>query len=146
MKLNWGSGIALFITGFLAMILSLVFKVSSIESDLYAEDYYAQELDYQRRIDAKQNAQGLKDEFKILLKEDGLELVFPKEMKQEGLQGRLYFYRPDNAALDYELDLNVQDGIQFISNDSFIPGNYQLMVEWKVNKQAFLVEQNIVIK
>jgi len=41
--MNWGLKITLLYVGFVAMILTLVFKASGEKVDLVTKDYYAQE-------------------------------------------------------------------------------------------------------
>jgi hypothetical protein len=57
--MNWGLRIVLVYIGFVAMILTLVFKARSEKIELVAPDYYEQEIVYQNRIEALQNMRSL---------------------------------------------------------------------------------------
>ena len=51
--MSWGIKIAIVYVGFMALIISMVIVSSSSKSELVAKDYYAQELNYQQRIELK---------------------------------------------------------------------------------------------
>jgi len=78
MKFNWGMGIAIFMTCFIIFIVSFVVKSSFLNTDLYAEDYYQQELDYQDIIDAKVNARVYKGDFYISQSATSIIVHLPK--------------------------------------------------------------------
>ncbi len=44
--MNWGQGIAIFLTVFVLFILGLIYKTTQSTFDLEVEDYYAQEIGY----------------------------------------------------------------------------------------------------
>ena len=47
--MNWGNRIILVFVCFIAFILSMVTRAFQQDFDLVAEDYYAQELNYQKK-------------------------------------------------------------------------------------------------
>ena len=49
-KFHWGYGIALFFTAFVVFILTAVFTSTKENIHLVTEDYYAEELAYQKRF------------------------------------------------------------------------------------------------
>ena len=62
MKINWGTGIVIAFGLFMTFILYFVFKVQSdskYDNELVVEEYYKQEIGFQKEIDKKQNAQNL---------------------------------------------------------------------------------------
>lgn len=51
LKLNWGAGIAVLYMGFVAMIVLLVVMSMRQKIDLVTDEYYAEELLFQGKID-----------------------------------------------------------------------------------------------
>jgi len=63
-KINWGTGIVIAMVLFMAFILQYVYRVSVYEKydhHLVADDYYKDELNYQKQIDKESNANNLKE-------------------------------------------------------------------------------------
>lgn len=141
MKFTWGWGIALFLASFMTYILSMVFQAQKVQTDLYAEDYYAQEVNFQHTLNAKARAIEYKDSITVEQNDEGLKITFPVALAgQENTKVNLY--RANNA----QLDLNYkapQNNFIWIANDDLIKGNYQLKVEWEAYNETFLVEKNI---
>jgi len=51
MKLNWGTGIAIFIGLFIITMVGMVFKAGQQSHELVTTDYYAKELDFQHLLE-----------------------------------------------------------------------------------------------
>ena len=51
--MNWGKGIIIVMSSFVIFILTLVFILMSTRVDLTSEDYYKQEINFQKEINAK---------------------------------------------------------------------------------------------
>lgn len=59
MKLSWGTGIAIFYSVFVIVLVFVVVKSTSIDNALVTDDYYKKDLEYQTQIDKQVNSQGL---------------------------------------------------------------------------------------
>ncbi len=67
-KLNWGFGVVLAFPGFISFIMYFIITMSSdtkYSHDLVTKDYYKQELNFQKNIDATKNAKKLKENIKV---------------------------------------------------------------------------------
>lgn len=145
MKFNWGIGITIFIVAFMTFILSFVVRASQANSDLYAEDYYEQEINYQEKIDAKNNAIGYKKDFKFNQTEDFFVVTFPASI--ENIEtGQVMFYRPENADFDKTYQLELNNGLMAFPKENLKKGTYYLNISWKRNGLDYLVEQTINIE
>jgi hypothetical protein len=145
-KLNWGFGITVAIVLFMIFILSFVFRAARVSTDLYAEDYYQQELDFQSEIDAIDAAKDYKNELYFSQNNKEIVVHFKTEMKWEQLNAKLYFYRPDDAKLDRNIAFMPQNGVQLISKEYFKKGNYEVKLKWKEGEIGFLVKQNLYVE
>lgn len=145
MKFNWGVGITIVIIAFMTFILSFVYKASQTNSDLYAEDYYEQEINYQQTIDAKNNAIALKKKFNFEQSEEYFIIKFPEEVS-ENVEGKVYFYRPENASLDKTFQIDMMKGMMAFEKSSLTKGGYLMKISWTNNNENYLVETNINIE
>lgn len=145
MKLNWGTGIAAAIIAFMVFILFMVFKASMTTTDLYAEDYYQQELDYETRITAKKNTIGVEDGVRLQISGDELKVSFPPEVDANIMEGSVHFYRPDDARFDQRFPLTKGTHEQKIPLAKLAPGNYQIKISWTEGSKPFYTEKSFFI-
>jgi hypothetical protein len=142
---NWGTGITIAIIAFMGFILFIVFQATSTDADLYADDYYQQEIDYQDKIDAKANTNELKNSIKVQQTEDIITIDFPNEFVGQSVTGTAFFYRPDNASLDKRFKIKTTDNQQIIMKKNITSGQYDLKINCKVNSKVYFMEQTIYI-
>jgi hypothetical protein len=143
--MNWGKGIAIFIAAFMVFILSMVYRASQTETDLYAPDYYEQEISYQTKIDALANGNPFAEFINLENKEGSIYFSFP-DILSANYTGTVKFYRPDNAKLDrsFPLELN-ENGMQYLDGKEFVPGGYSVSFIWHTQGQDFQVDKNLYI-
>ncbi len=146
MKLNWGTGITTFIIAFMLFILFMVFKATQTKSDLYSEDYYNQEITYQSKINALNNAQKLKGALTVIQKEDTLVINYPSDFLDKEIVGKLNFFKPDNAALDKVYKISETNNVQTISKNDLVSGNYILKIECEVGETPYFFEQTLLVE
>ena len=104
-KFNWGWGITLFMIGFISFMGYLTYKAFSIDFDLVADDYYAQELVYEEHLTHLRNSAALDSRPEILLTDQNLRLVFPSGTQPDKVSGKLHFYDPASRDKDRFLDI-----------------------------------------
>ena len=146
MKFNWGTGITIFIVLFVTFILSFVFTAASIHTDLYAEDYYQQEIDYQETIAAKSNAHHISKELFLSQGTNSLVVHFPTSMKMDEGSGSIQFYRPNSAAGDVTYSIVKENDKMIISKSELNSGKYNVKVFWKEAGKDFLVTSEIIVE
>lgn len=146
-RIHWGYGILVFIIIFLLFIAGNIFFSTFVRTDLVEEDYYENELVYQKQIDKMTRA-----------KEDGaipefiqgavtLAIKFPEEHYSKGITGKFYFYRPSNAKMDRTIDINLnENSFQIIQTGSFPKGLWNLKIDWMVDSVSYYHEKEIIIK
>lgn len=143
MRMNWGTGVAIALTVFIAFICTLVFTVMSKKVDLVAKDYYKQELEYQDVIDAKMNYKRIGEE--LVVKDEGGTFTFTIPGNPESLKGEVRFVSDFKADRDVKIPLlNTVD--QSIAKEKIIPGNYTLFVTWESEDQLYCYEDGIVVR
>lgn len=144
--MNWGHGITIGFGLFVAYILYFVFTSFGESIDLVSEDYYAQEVAYQSRIEQKRNAAAVKDEVQVTRKGDEVVLSFPEEWRHAITHGEVHFFRPSNKALDVKVPLQLDDHSSLhVPADKLVSGRYQVKIYWEADQKAFYIEKDLHI-
>ena len=144
--MNWGKKIAIVYIGFVIFMLGLVYMcLQQKDIFLVTEDYYKQELAFQDKIDAVQNANALSTPVAVLQTSDGIAINFPEECK--GASGNAILYRPSDAGQDIRLPFKLSASSTLpIATANLAKGSWTLKLDWKdeANKQYYL-EQKLTL-
>ncbi len=146
MKINWGTGIVLALIGFIGFILFFVIRMSTddrAKHDLVTEEYYKAELEYQKEIDASNNASSLSAQFKFERTVEGLLITFPEEIKHQETKGTVSLYRPSNKHLDFNLPISLSNTHLLIPNERLLDGRWDIKISWEDNGDMFLHKESI---
>jgi hypothetical protein len=116
--------------------------------DLVRSDYYEEEMRFQQHLDRLNRSAGLQS--RVTLGYDpGPRLVtlrLPATAVASPTTGRIQFYRPSNAALDFELPLAVDAaGVQQLDVSSVRGGQWRVRVTWSAAAQSYFVEKSLVL-
>lgn len=125
---------------FVSLILVMVFKSCGQNIDLETKEYYAEELKFQSRIDAKQNGNAYSDSFSIRVIKDSLHIQQPASLQADSI--RLEFKKPDNAKSDRIFRIN-GSYIPAMPVSSFAKGVYGLKIRMFNSSGEFLIEKKI---
>jgi hypothetical protein len=139
--MDWGKGILVTIIAFVSFMVTLV--VISVKQDdihLVAENYYEKEIKYQDQIDREKASVGLDREV----------LVYDAQRKSMildlpvGAKGNLQLFRPSDARLDQEVNLNITDsGKTTIPLDKLKSGYWRVQLTWTEGGVDFYQEKKI---
>jgi hypothetical protein len=146
-KLNWGFGVVLAFVSFISFIMYFVILMSAdnkYSHDLVAKDYYKQELNFQKNIEATKNAKKLKENIKIERIKEGMKIIFPKEFDAKKIKGKVFLYRPSNKQLDFEVPIALSDSSYLLMPDKrLLDGRWNIIVDWTYNEQSYLFKKEI---
>ncbi|MEN0004897.1 MAG: FixH family protein [Bacteroidota bacterium] len=146
MKINWGTGIALFYIVFVVALVFQVYKSTQYDNSLVSEKYYADDLAYQSHYDKLVNSQQLDQDLKIqkLAAEQQVQLHFPAEFSE--IQGEIHFFCPSNSHIDFKVPIALNaDNIQLVSTEALRAGLWRIKVDWQVADKGFYKEEVIQI-
>lgn len=132
-------------SGFVVMMLTLVFGASSQKFHLVTEDYYAEELDYQTKIYATQNAKAMELPLLIETEMANKEIFLTFPATQADVVGEVNFYKPDNANEDKTVVLKPNSGKQTLSLAGMRHGRWMMKVQWESGGKMFYQEEGIFI-
>ena len=145
MKINWGTGIAIFYISFMAAMLFMVYRSTFQNRDLVVDNYYQKDLEYQSHLNRVSNAKKLDVDLKIT-KEDGpfVSFSFPKEVKN--IEGKILFYRSSDKGQDVRIGIKVDENNNFVFPTAKLKkGGWRVKVDWEGDNIPFYKEVNISI-
>ncbi|MGB4845196.1 MAG: FixH family protein [Ferruginibacter sp.] len=143
--MNWGAKIVVVYVVFIAGILFMVFKSSSEKSDLVTTDYYAKELKYQEKIDEMNRVSALSTEVDVVIKDNELIVLFPKDFSGKKLTGEAVLYCPSDEKKDLKNNFSLQDEPLRISIPEKNRGLHELHLSWQDGGVTYYFEKKIFI-
>ena len=148
-KFTWGHGIALALACFIGFILYLIFifPIGKQTSDLVSDNYYQDELEYQKVIDAKKNADKLSQKPFFAQLPYGIRIAFPKEAIDSGQQVHFELYSTNDKEKDKKQNVNLDSNNSFlVPKEMLSTGSYTLKVRWKKSDIDYQVDYELVWK
>ncbi len=131
MRINWGTKIAALYIGFVVFMVALVAAASSREVNLVAENYYEQELGFQKRLDASKAANNLKQPVSLMLRADVIDIQLPAAFGGQEVAAEVKMYAPTGAAGDQIFAFQTTDAHLHVPRKSLKPMRYEIQVSWK---------------
>lgn len=146
MKMNWGWKLALLYSAFVLGIMFMVIKARSEKVELVVPDYYNQELQYEKRLEATRNAQKLSAMVQTIQMNDILTVTMPSECMEQNAKGSMKLYCPADMKFDKTFDLNVDSwSSQELNVSDVKKGINILKVQWSMNGKEYYNEQAVYI-
>ena len=147
MKINWGSGIAIFYTAFVIVMIGMVYMSTQNKTHLVQENYYKKDLNYEAFRQKRQNAANLDQKLSIAydISDKAIELKFPPEMTSA--EGKVSLFRPSNKYLDksYELVIDSNGDFNIPLEKGLKKGLWTVQVDWTADNKAYYQEESIVL-
>ena len=146
MKINWGTGIVIVIAAFISFIMYFVITMSTNNKysyDLVTDNYYQQELQYQKQIEAEKNAKNLIENVKLKHSEFGLTVNFPKDLDYKMINGKVFLYRPSNKQLDFEIPISISNTYLLVPEKRLLDGRWNINIAFKYNNKEYLIKEEI---
>jgi hypothetical protein len=139
--MNWGHKIALVYISFALFMIFLVVMAFRQNFDLVADDYYAQEIAYQTRIDHVQNATAKGYALAVEQDAEVLTLRFPVPATNV----KVHIFRPSDEGMDLHgsSETSITE-LTFLRKD-LSAGKYLAKVEWQAEGEIYYEEKILVI-
>jgi hypothetical protein len=147
MKFNWGYKILFVYLAFAGGILYMVYLTTLQNRDLVSENYYEEELAYQKVIDQSAKTAQLSAAVKVNLNQIKrvIEIQLPPEFNKVNTVGKWNLYFAADQKMDLEGTINTNDGSQAIQLPQGRNGNYTLKLEWESNGLSYYFEEIIFL-
>ncbi len=148
-KFHWGHGIMLFLGIFIVFIMSFVYKtlfVSDYDHVLVSEEYYKDEIGYQKEIDKMNNAAQLKENVKLVSTNQGIEVVFPNFLDPKKISGFVDLQRSNDIKLDLNKEIKLDSLTLLIPANQLKKGVYTVKVVWEYDKIPYQLNEKFTYK
>lgn len=140
---NWGTGITLTIIICGCLMMWLVYKSTQVTFDMATTDYYAEELKFNAKMKAAENAESLSEPVSITQKDEQVIIHFPRECHDNTQNGSLVLYRPSDQRKDLHIHFAPDEhGNIVIAGSRLIKGMYKLKADWEMNKTPYSIEKD----
>ena len=142
----WPVGIVLSMATFMVGIIVAVFIMLKNDVPLVSDDYYAQEIAFQERIDKENRATeaGQTPIIKFLPATDAMEIRIPGFQPTALNAGKITFFRPSNPKKDFSMDLRPEaNGTQWVDLRKVDAGLWVVQLDWSVDGKSFYYEENL---
>ncbi len=134
-------------TGFVLLIATMVSLSISQKVDLVSKDYYEQELQFQNKINLMDRTKLLSEQLSWQVQNDELALDFPDQFKGQQTSGKVFFFRPSDAVLDKNFELQTDTlNTKSMSIKKLKSGLYKIQINWEVENIQYYNEGFIQIK
>jgi hypothetical protein len=145
--MSWGVRITMLYTGFVLLIATMVSLSISQKVDLVSKDYYEQELQFQNKINLMDRTKLLSEQLSWQVQNDELALDFPDQFKGQQTSGKVFFFRPSDAVLDKNFELQTDTlNTKSMSIKKLKSGLYKIQINWEVENIQYYNEGFIQIK
>ena len=148
MKFNWGTGIVIAFIGFISFIMYFIITMNiddKYNHDLVTEDYYAEELAYQKDIDKLKNSKNLIENITYQKTNEGLKILFPNNIDFKNITGQVFLYRPSNKQLDFETSIvSLSDSTLLIPDKRLVDGRWNIKIDWQYKGNSYLFKESII--
>lgn len=144
--MNWGHGVTIAFALFVGYIMYLVVGCLNQDVHLVADDYYAQEVAYQDRINEIKNAEPFVAQISVSKTENQVMLTLPTGITSAIESGSIHFFRPSDETLDILVDMkDVKGNTLAIDQNQLQAGRYEVKIQWNVGGQGYYVKKDLFI-
>ena len=145
MKMNWGTGIAIFYGAFMVIMISFVVISRNVDHSLVMDNYYEADINYQNHKDKVANSKALKTDL-IISKVAGENVKFQFPELPGTISGEVLFYKPDDKSKDFKVAIKTDDlGLFNVNTGKLVSGLWRLKVEWKAGDKQYYKEQKMLL-
>lgn len=146
MKINWGYKIVLIYAVFVLGILTMVFVSAKENRDLVSENYYADEIAYQKLIDQSAKTAALSAPVELIASASLLIIQLPKEFDRSIVNGEWTLYYAADKARDIARNIHTENGKYSIAIPTEAKGQYLFKMHWKAGNKEYYFEKNIFLQ
>ncbi len=142
MKINWGTGIAIFYSSFVLIFIFIWYQSTKVDHTLVSDTYYQDDYQYQAKYDGMKN--NLKDPL-VVDSHDAENFILKFPASQKDIKGTVIFLRPSDKSKDFKMEVKVNDKNEFrVPKSMLINGLWDMSVSWVANGESFFFKEEIV--
>jgi len=144
----WPHAIIVWFVIFAAAMAAWIAVAVRQNMDLVRSDYYEEEVRFQQQLDRLNRTAPISSE--VTLNYDAskqeLTLRLPAAHLASRPVGQVHFYRPSDAALDFQVPLAINaGGLQRIGTSTLRGGLWKVRMQWNAAGHDYFFEQTLVM-
>ena len=147
MKINWGSGIAIFYSLFVIVMILMVVKSTQNKVHMVQDNYYDKDLNYEEFRLKRENGAVFKDSIRIdyQSKDNSVLIQFSETLAEA--KGKILLFRPSNQFMDKQIELKLNDeaSMRIPLEENTLRGKWKVQIDWNLDEKGFYNEEIIVI-
>lgn len=144
MKFNWGTGIALVYLIFAGGMIGMVFASRKYDPGLVQNDYYNLDLNYQDRLDRKNNTAALPEQPKLVESGANKTVTIQLPAGMGDAQGNAKYYRSATVQDDFTLKFDNGQAPN-ISTEKLASGRWHVEMEWEAAGKKYFWESSFFV-
>ena len=144
MKLNWGTGIAIFYSLFVVVMIFAVVRSSQLGVDLVQEKYYDADIAYESFREKRSNASKL-EQPPVIQVYHSKEILTVRFDTSAEVQGTVKLYCPSDKFSDKTYPLRLENGTMFIPIQGLKSGRWKVLLDWKEHNVPYYIENDVVL-
>jgi len=143
----WPIGIIVFFVLAISYIGGFVIWASNLREDLVANNYYDNEIRYQKELDLLNRTRQIAPTAAVAYDANQRNLIIALPvLPSQSAVGKVRLYRPSDERLDQSLPLALDPhGVGRFDAKSLSPGLWKIRVEWNVNGQDYLLDRPVIV-
>jgi len=142
----WPYGILAFFVLLACGLAGAVFIAATHSESMVSDNYYEQELKFQRQMDGAARAEKAGARIQLEAGEGKLVVAVPRAQVAQQCSGVIEFYRPSSPALDRNYPLAPgKDGAQTVDISKLAAGPWRVRVKWRAGGEDYFLEQKIIL-
>ena len=145
MKISWGWKIGILYVGFMGLIVTMVVASNRQHCDLVSEDYYGEEIAYQKVIDAGKNQAKLSRPLAVHATGKEVVIDFPEEFRDKVLNGDVKFYSPVDATWDRSFKISTTNNTFSVLRSALKDTKYTVKISCVVDGKTYYQESEIML-
>jgi nitrogen fixation protein FixH len=148
-KNYWPLGVTLTLVFFFFGTIGLIVMACMQRVDLVSNNYYEEEIRYQKQIDRVEREQHLESQATAAYDPATrrVTISLPLHPTPGQVQGHIQFYRPSDADVDENYELKPDaDGAQIIDASRLEQGLWRVKVSWSASGQDYYFDQKFVVQ
>ena len=145
MKLNWGTGILIFLILFLLAAGFFIGFAMRQEVSLVHKDYYEKGVDHSQQMDVEARSAQFQSAIGTQMNQGGLQIDIESSLVAKMDSARFHLYRPSDSKFDIQQSFESSESPLIIPGEELIPGRYILKVYWTWNGLNYEIDQTVFI-
>ncbi len=144
MKMNWGTGLAIWLIVFVTAILSFVFFAFHQDVNLVNKEYYQKGVHFDDIRLAREKGKSQEQNITINQEGENVTLTFDKDYFSTIKKTEVQFYRPSDRRED--LHIKFESNQLQVDKAKLFKGRYQLKISWEKEGKDYMLEKYFFLK